>query len=197
MHKTIILLAAALWGCRAEATAAFSGTQLPDAGVEPLDAAPAVDAAPAPVDAGVVDAMPDGAATSGSLDPVTAQSLRDALAKRAKKQAAGMKPLGEMFGANLGEGTELVSAPFTINPQQCVAVLGQGGLGVTEVDVRLAGQSMVQGAQGALLAVDNTTGPEAALIPCYKNVLMLAIPAVVTIKATHGSGAVAAQIYVK
>ena len=185
------------WACKGEATAAFSSTQLPDAGAVPPDAAPVVDGAPAATDAAVLDATPDAVQTNPHLDALTAESLVAALTQRAKKQAAGMKPLGEVTGTNLTEGGELVLDPFTINPQQCVTVLAQGGPGVTEVDVRLSGQSMVQGAQGALLAVDNTTGPEAALIPCYKNVLMLAIPAVVTVKATHGAGGVAARIYVK
>jgi hypothetical protein len=202
MSKSYWLLAAVLasgawWACKSEVTATYPSTELSDAGVAPMDGSTMAEAASAPADSAVFDATPEAAATSQPLDPLTAQSLRDALTKRARKQAAGMKPLGEMFGANLAEGAELQSPPVTINPQQCIAVLAQGGLGVTEVDVRLLGQSMIQGAQGALLSVDNTTGPEAALIPCYKNVLMLAIPATVTIKATHGAGGVAAQIYVK
>jgi hypothetical protein len=199
--RALWLLGAALasagwWACKSELTINSPTLGSSDAAV-PMDGPPPADAGLLPADAGPVDAAPEAAATAAPLDPLTAQSLKDALGKRAKKQAAGMKPMGEMFGAVLTEGSEFEGPPLTINPQQCVTVLAQGGLGVTEVDIRLAGKSLIQGAQGTPLAVDNTTGPEAAVAPCYKNVLMIAIPATVTIKATRGSGGVGAQIFLK
>lgn len=163
----------------------YTAAPAPEAGAMPEAGAPAGDAAPA------ADAAPQG------LDMVTQQTLEAAIKKRAPKQARYMKKEGELFGGVVQQGGQ-IEHQFMIQPHKCYAVLAQGGPGVTEVDVQITAKPMAGlPLPSATIAVDNTTGPDAAITPCWKNAFPVAFPATVVVKATGGAGAVAAQIYVK
>ncbi len=166
-----------------------------DAAPPPADAA----ATPAP-DAGAppaADAAPAADAGSQGLDLLSQQTLQAAIKARAPKQARYMKKEGELFGGVLQQGGQL-EHQFMIQPHKCYAILAQGGPGVTEVDIQITAKPMAGlPLPSAVIAVDNTTGPAAAITPCWKNAFPVAFPATAVIKATGGSGPVAAQIYVK
>lgn len=165
--------------------------------------APAPDAGPMPApDAGAVpapDAAPPPAAEAGpqGVDMVTQQTLEAAIKKRAPKQARYMKKEGAAFSGMLQQGGQ-IEQQFMIQPHKCYGVLAQGGPGVTEVDIQITAKPMAGlPLPSAVIAVDSTTGPAAAITPCWKNAFPVAFPATAVVKATHGAGAVVAQIYVK
>jgi hypothetical protein len=166
----------------------------PDAAMPPPDAGamPAADAAPA-----AVDAAPVGDGGPQALDLLSQQTLEAAIKARAPKQARYMKTDGDLFGGVLQQGGQ-VEQQFMIEPHKCYAVLAQGGPGVTEVDVQITAKP-VPGLPlpSAIIAVDSTSGPAAAITPCWKNAFPVAFPATAVIKVTTGSGPVAARIYVK
>lgn len=150
---------------------------------EPTASAPAVqDAGPPP-----------------ALDPTTLAALDKDVQKRRWKQAAGGKPQGEPFGAQLSQGQKLEQS-IMLEQNKCYYVLAQGGLGVTEVNVKIQVTAPLPGGvtlPGTDVAVDNTTGNEAAITPCFKYVFPVPVPAKVVVEAASGSGPVAARVYVK
>lgn len=145
-----------------------------------------------PADAGPVDAGPK------PLDAISEQMLRESIKKRAKKDAPGMQPLGDFFGGQLDTGGQ-VATQIMIDPNKCYGVIaGTASAGVTELDIQIEAKPVVPiPALNAVLAVDNTSGAEAAIKPCWKNVFPVGFPARVVITAKQGAGAVGAQVYSK
>ena len=178
-------------GCKKKATAEYPPAQ-PDAGSTTWDAAPPPDAAATSQDAAPV---PE-AAPPPTFDEVTKAQLGAQIEARAKTEAQWMKPVGEVFGGVAQEGGQVESPVFQIDLGKCYSVVAQGGLGVTEVDIQLKGAQVIPGMQPTL-AVDNTTGPAAAITPCWKNGFPVGFPATVTLVVRGGSGPVAARVYAK
>jgi len=156
-----------------------SGAPVQDAGTTTPDAAPVPEAAPEP-----------------TFDEVTKAQLAAQIAERAKTEAPGMKPVGEVFGGVAKDGGTVESAVFQIDLAKCYSVVAQGGLGVSELDIQLKGAQILPGMQPTL-AVDNTSGPSASINPCWKNGFPVGFPATVSLVVRTGSGPVAAQIFVK
>jgi hypothetical protein len=68
---------------------------------------------------------------------------------------------------------------------------------VTEVNIEMKPAQAIPAIQMPTVAVDNTTGPQAAITPCWENGFGIGFPAVVSLKAAGGSGPIAGQIYFK
>ena len=153
---------------------------------------PTQTAAPAPT-----QTTPAAPAAPQPLDAATQATLAAAITARAPTEAKGLKPLGEVFGANVPAGGQAESPQFMVDLNKCYGVIAEGGLGVTEVDIQIVPAIQIPGLAAATVAVDNTTGPKAAINPCFKNTYPIGFPAKVVLKATSGSGPIAAQIFMK
>ncbi len=149
-------------------------------------------AAPAPA-----ETAPPPPATPQPLDAVTQAALAAAITARAPTEAKGLKPVGEVFGMTVPAGGQAESPQFMVDLNKCYGVIAEGGLGLTEVDIQIVPAIQIPGLQAATVAVDNTTGPKAAINPCFKNTYPIGFPAKVLLKATGGSGPIAAQIFMK
>jgi hypothetical protein len=153
---------------------------------------PTQTAAPAPT-----QTTPPPPAAPQPLDATTQAALAAAITARAPTEAKGLKPLGEVFGMNVPAGGQAESPQFMVDLNKCYGVIAEGGLGVTEVDVQIVPAIQIPGLAAATVAVDNTTGPKAAINPCFKNTYPIGFPAKVVLKATGGNGPIAAQIFMK
>lgn len=153
-------------------------------------AQPSSTASVAPPPPAASSAAPAPAAAT-PLDAATQAALDDNLKQRAKKDAMGMKEVGVIFGGVIPEGGH-VENMLNMDPGKCYEVLGIGQGGIVELDLEIQGSPVP-----ATIAVDNTSGPEAAIKPCYKNVLPIPLVSKVLLKATRGAGAVAGRVYVK
>jgi hypothetical protein len=142
-------------------------------------------------------AAPDAAAAGPvPLDAITNQSMQDFIRERAKKQAKGMKPHGDFFGAVVEEGGT-VEQTIMIDAGKCYGVIAMGSPSVGELDIQIQAKPGLVPLPGPVIAVDSNTGPEAAVSPCWKNPFPLSFPAVVVLKATRGSGPIGGQTFVK
>jgi hypothetical protein len=156
-------------------------------------------APPVPPPTVVPDAGPPPPPAPVALDPLTLEDLGKSIKKRVAKQAPyPMKPVDGPFGATLAQG-QTYEVPLMIAGHKCYAVIAQGGPGITELDIEikiepLPGLSLPL---NPTFAVDSTGGPEAAVTPCVKNVLPAGFSGKVILKATGGSGPVAAQVFIK
>lgn len=166
----------------------YTAAPAPEAGLMPP---PEAGAAP------VADAGPPADAAPQSVDMVTLPALEAEIKKRAPKQARYMKKEGTLFSGVVQQGGQ-IEQQFMIEPHKCYAVLAQGGAGVTDVALQITAKPMAGlPLPSAVIAVSNTSGPAAAITPCWKNAFPVAFPAKAVVKAKTGAGALAAQIYVK
>lgn len=88
---------------------------------------------------------------------------------------------------------------FTLTPGKCYTMLALGGVGITEMDIKLVGPIPGATAFGTL-AQDTSRGSKAALGGkgnCYKWSFPQPAPANFVVKATTGQGVAVAQLYVK
>jgi hypothetical protein len=131
------------------------------------------------------------------LDPFTETRLATRLDERARSAAAGKKD-GPVFSGVLRQGGQLTHS-ITLAPTRCYSVFAAGDApGIGELDIEIHAQvSLPLPQPGPLLTVDNTTGPEARISPCWKSLVPVVVPALVTVRATRGQGPVVAQIYSK
>src|SRR6185295_19984323 len=100
---------------------------------------------------------PPPAAAPGAADAATAAAVRLALGPRAATEAKGMKEDGAAIGGMLQEGGELTQE-FSLMPGKCYTILGQGLPPIAELDLQLAGKSLLPSIPGPVLAADSTTG---------------------------------------
>ncbi len=134
-----------------------------------------------------------------TFDPNVATLIRTQLAPLAQQHARGMKAEGDMVGASLTEG-QVVEQQIMLNPGKCYTVVAMGLPMLQQVDISLSAVTPIPGAPALPLAQSTTTGTTAVLGDspnCYKYAMPLPAMAKITIKATKGSGAVGAQLYVK
>jgi hypothetical protein len=114
-----------------------------------------------------------------------------------QSEAPGMQPDGSSAAGQCAEGQQL-ELPITLQPGKCYTVIAVS-MGVQELDAQIATQPLPQ-APPLVLAQDNTSGGQAVVAgkgSCFKNPSPVAVPGKVIIKATRGTGAAVAQIYVK
>lgn len=93
-----------------------------------------------------------------------------------------------------------MEAQVQMEPGKCYTVVGAGvPPGVTELQLQLLAVTPMPG-MAPVLAVDNTTGPQAVLGSkpnCYKWAWPIAAPVKVAITMAGGTGLAAAQLFVK
>ena len=114
-----------------------------------------------------------------------------------QSEAPGMQPDGSSAAGQCAEGQQL-ELPITLQPGKCYTVIAVS-MGVQELDAQIATQPLAQ-APPLVLAQDNASGGQAVVAgkgSCFKNPSPVAVPGKVIIKATRGTGAAVAQIYVK
>ena len=113
-----------------------------------------------------------------------------------QSEAPGMQPEGSSAAGQCSEG-QTFELPLTLQPGKCYTVIAVS-MGVQELDAQIATQPVPQ-APPLVLAQDNTSGGQAVVAGkgCFKNPSPIAVPGKVIIKATRGTGAAVAQIYVK
>ena len=134
-----------------------------------------------------------------TFDPAVATLIRTQLAPLAQQHARGMLAEGDMIGASLTEG-QVVEQQIMLNPGKCYTVIAMGLPMLQEVDIVLSGVAPIPNSPSLPLAQDMTTGTTAVLGDspnCYKYAFPMPAMAKITVKATKGSGAVGAQLYVK
>lgn len=184
-----VLISLAVLSCKKEQDTQYPPTP-PQTYAQPT--ATATSTAPPPTAS--ASATPPAPAAPTPLDALAQTGLDQNIQARAKKDAAGMKTVGDLFGGTVPEGGH-VESTLNMDPGKCYEVLAAGQGGITELDIEI--QSAVLPPPAPPIAVDNTTGADAAIKPCYKNVLPVPLVAKVLLKATHGAGAVAGRVYVK
>jgi hypothetical protein len=192
-----LLVLAAHASCRSERETVYPPTPPID---YTRDAGNAESAAP---DAARADS--GGAAAEGGsappaplpLDPITQSRILMHLDQRAGRAAAGTKD-GPVIAGVLREGGRLEHS-LTLHPARCYSVFAAGDApGIGELDVELRAQVTLPLPQpGPLLSVDNMTGADAAITPCWRSLVPVVVPALVTVKVTRGQGPVVAQVYSK
>lgn len=166
-------------------------SQPQDAGPPPTATAPPPpppDAAPPPIDAG-----------AAVLSAETEKMLRDAIKTMAAKEARGMKPDGDLISGAVAEGGQL-EQQIMVQAGKCYSIVGMAGPVVTELDIEIRASAPLPiplPGGGMVVAIDGDQGPEAAISPCWKNLLGVPFPATVVLKATKGTGPIAAQVFVK
>lgn len=138
------------------------------------------------------------------LDAGNAAALGAAIDARAATEAKGMTPEGTLIGGIVPAGGQVDSGLIYLDMNKCYGVIAQGGMGVTDIDVRiearweLAGLPVPPQLSGFALAVDATTTPSTSgSIMCYTNTWITAVPAAIVVQAKGGSGPVAAKVYKK
>lgn len=161
---------------------------------------PATQTAPQPTATATATATATSTAVAPTVfDPAVANMIRLQLAPLAQQHAKGMRAEGEMIGASLNEG-QVIEQQIMMNPGKCYTVIAMGLPMVQEVDIALAAVTPIAGAPTLPLAADMGTGTTAVLGDspnCYKYAFPMPAMAKITVKATKGSGAVGAQLYVK
>lgn len=165
-----------------------------DAGPPPTQTTPPP---PPPADAG--PPPPPADAMTTALSTEVEKMLQDAIKAIAAKEAKGMKPEGDLIKGAVQQGGQL-EQPIMIQAGKCYSIVGMAGPVVTELDIELRASSPLpipMPGGGLVVAVDGDRGPEAAIAPCWKNLLGVPFPATVVVKATTGSGPIAAQVFVK
>jgi hypothetical protein len=115
----------------------------------------------------------------------------------AQQEAPGMQREGTVIAGQFKEGQTL-EQPFQMLPGKCYTVLAVGA-GVQEVDLTIVAVTPIPQASG-VLAQDTGTGASASLGGkgnCFKWSLPVGINAKYVVKATHGQGIIASQLYSK
>lgn len=133
------------------------------------------------------------------IDPSAASAVQPLLTQLASSKASpGAKPIGSVMAANFQQGQQL-EAQIQMEPGKCYTVVGAGLPPVAELDLKLVAVTPMVG-MAPVLAVDNTTGPQAVLGEkpnCYKWAWPIAAPVKVIVTMTGGSGLAAAQLFGK
>jgi hypothetical protein len=171
---------------------------------QPAAAAPAAAPAAAAPAAAPVAAAPAAvpAAAAPAADQAIAAAVGALIKVREAKEAKGLKAEGDLIAGMIQEGGT-IDRDVSLQPGKCYTILGQG-TGVTQLDMTLTFKApmAIPGMPAAVLAQSSTSGDKSAIGAggvgkCYKTIGPLVVPAVLSIKATKGSGAAGAQVYAK
>jgi hypothetical protein len=144
---------------------------------------------------------PEAANPIAAVFDAAAQQLLEANIKQLQpKNAPGMKAEGPIIGGMLQEG-QVVEGQAMFMPGKCYTVIGTSPAGVTELDVQVSWMTLLPGLQ-PVIAIDGKQGPQAIVAGspnCYKipQIVVIATPVKITVKATKGSGLAGAQLFAK
>ncbi|HVV83740.1 MAG TPA: hypothetical protein VHE35_11780, partial [Kofleriaceae bacterium] len=136
--------------------------------------------------------------TASPIAPGAAEASASALAALAATEAPGAHASGGPFGARFDEG-EVLEQPINLEPGACYTVVGVA-TGITQLDLQITAQPAPM-FPPAVVAQSATQGPDAVLggkaAGCWKMPAPVGGPGKVVLRATHGSGTAAAQVYVQ
>jgi len=103
---------------------------------------------------------------------------------------------GTLIAGNFKEGQTL-EQPFQLLPGKCYTVLAVGA-GITQVDLAIVAVTPIPQASGVLAQTSGTTSASLrGRGNCYRWELPFGINAKYVIRAAHGMGVAAAQLYSK
>lgn len=141
-----------------------------------------------------------GGPTATPLDAASAGAAAQAIDVLAKQSAPGAKPVaGTLLAGNFQQGQTLETT-FNAQPGRCYTIVGAGLPNVQNLDLQLMAQSPLPGFASPVLAVDQTSAPNAVAAPhpnCWKWAAPMAVPLKVVVVVSAGSGIAAAQVYEK
>lgn len=191
-------------------TAALAAVMVAACGSEPeFPEQPAPTASvptPAPTPTPVASSPPPPpAVTSGPCDVVQTTAFTTMLLARQPSEAPRMEQVGGLVCGSAPEGQAVSGPTFMLEPGYCYTVLGNALPNVSELDVQMVVDLAGGGIPPALaalaaapVAVDNTTGPTAAVGPgqsCFQWAMPFPGAVKLVVKPRTGGGPVAAQVY--
>jgi hypothetical protein len=139
---------------------------------------------------------PPSSGAAQPIDPNLAGVATAPLMLYAQQEAPGMGREGNIAAGNFLEGQTL-EQPFMLNPGKCYTVLAVGA-GITQVDLSIVAVTPIPQASGVLTSVSGTSNASlGGRGNCFKWELPVAINAKYVVRATHGQGLAAAQLYSK
>jgi hypothetical protein len=154
-------------------------------------AMPAATAAPLPV------ATANAGPTATPLDPSAAAAATQLLGPLAQQNAPGAKPIGSAIAGQFQQGQTL-EGQVQMQANKCYTVIGVGLPPVQNLDIQLAPFVPIAGLPAAVVAQDQTVGPQAIIgekQSCYRSLLPMPMKVIVTV--SQGSGVAAVQVYEK
>lgn len=165
----------------------------PPPGSVPTPPPPASSSAPTP---------PPPANNGPNATPIAipmAAALQPVIAEMTKADAPRMKGDGDPFAGQFQEGQTLEHT-FNILPGKCYTVVAAGA-GVTTIDIALQAVNPIPNLPPLTLAQGTSDGNGKATLGgkgnCFSNPTPLSGVGKIVLKATKGSGIVAAQLFVK
>ena len=144
-------------------------------------------------------AQQSGTGSSGAatpIDPNLASVATVPLMAYAQQEAPNMGRDGNLVAGNFLEGQTL-EQPFTLSPGKCYTVLAVGA-GMSQVDLSIVAVTPLPQGSGVLATARGTSNASlGGRGSCYKWDFPVAINAKYVVRATHGRGLAAAQLYSK
>jgi hypothetical protein len=162
----------------------------------PTAAAPtatATGAAPPPIPVATAAAGP----TATPVDPAAAAAATQLMGPLAQASAPGAKPVGSAIAGQFQQGQSL-EGQVQMQANKCYTVIGVGLPPIANLDIQLAPFVAMPGLPAAVLAQDQTVGPQAIIgekAACYKSLFPMPMKVIVTV--SQGSGVAAVQVYEK
>jgi len=174
-------------------------------GAQPMATAPAATAAPGTVPGAAPTAaqspLPVATATAGQnatpLDPAAATAATQLIAPLAQQSAPGAKPVGSAIAGQFQQG-QVLEGQVQMQANKCYTVIGVGLPPVQNLDIQLAPFVPIAGLPAAVVAQDQTVGPQAIIGEkqgCYRSMFPMPMKVIVTV--SQGSGVAAVQVYEK
>jgi len=178
--------------CQMQAGAPPAGAAAPGAtAAAPGATAPGAVPPPVPVATATVGAL------ATPLDPAAATAATQLIAPLAQQSAPGAKPVGSAIAGQFQQGQTL-EGQVQMQANKCYTVIGVGLPPVQNLDIQLAPFVPIAGLPAAVVAQDQTVGPQAIIgekATCYRS--MLPMPMKVIVSVSQGSGVAAVQVYEK
>ncbi len=144
----------------------------------------------------VTGALAGGAAQMGGLTGGELGPVQSGIKMKAKQVAPGMKPVGQLMSAKLGQGQH-AQAPLQLAAGGCYAIVGFGGAGVFRYQLNMLSVAP-PGGQAQVLAQSPDTASDPVIGP-NGQCISVPTPMAVTVDmyVVMGQGMVGAQVYKK
>jgi hypothetical protein len=172
-------------------------------GAQPMATAPGATAAPGVPGAQTAAPPPVPVATAAAgptatpLDPAAATAATQLISPLAQQSAPGAKPVGSAIAGQFQQGQTL-EGQVQMQANKCYTVIGVGLPPVQNLDIQLAPFVPIAGIPAAVVAQDQTVGPQAIIGEkqgCYRSMFPMPMKVIVTV--SQGSGVAAVQVYEK
>jgi hypothetical protein len=144
----------------------------------------------------IAGALSAGAASLGPMTGGEVGPVEAGIKMRAKQDAPGMQPEGQLMSAKLQQGGH-AEGSATLQPGACYTILGFGGPGVFDYQINVITSPPLPPqvlAQSSATGVTPTVGPGDQ---CVRNPYPLPLMVKVDMHVLRGQGMVGAQVYKK